>query len=430
MQSACPNAGRLSIANRSPTLDWTTFLPDLLPSDALSSIPPDVAADPAVMLDWLVKARLLTVYQGEKLRGGQGHALTIGPYRLLAPLARGGMGMVYLAAGSDGGAVAIKLLSPRRAASEPQLRARFHREQHIGTRLPAHPHLVRQLDYGISRAGVEFLVLNHLPGRTVRQQLSISGPLPVGMACRVFADATAGLQVAHQAGVIHRDLKPSNIMIGPTARGTVFDFGLARIEGEPGDPRVVGGPRYTVGTLDFMPPEQVADAGSVGPTADLYALGAGIFTALTGRTPFVSEGMTGKLTALRTEIPPSVLELRADVPAPLCDLIRSLLGKHPGERPQSASEVVAVLEEWADRIDGDPVPDRRPLDEVVAEAESAWANRGVTDRSHTQTVTTPTPPPVVRLRYWQLLLLSTAILGLAGVAAGLGRLLATGRLLL
>ena len=386
-------------------------------ADALAAAPPTL--DAAALLEWLVAAHHLTGYQAGKIRRGDGRALVIGPYRLLHPLARGGMGMVYLAADQAGGAVAVKLLSPTRAAREPQLVARFRREQHVGTRLPAHPHLVRQLDYGLGR-GVEFLVLNHLPGRTVRQRLA-GGPLPVGAVCRVFADAAAGLHAAHMAGVIHRDLKPSNIIAGPTGRGTVLDFGLALLMGEPADPRVVGGPRLTVGTLDYLPPEQAADAGKVGPAADLYALGGSLFTALTGRLPFEAEGVPAKLTALRSVLPPTVIQFREDVPFVLSELVRTLLGKHPAERPASAAVVAAELERWADKPAGDPVPDRRPLAEVVAEAEAAWAGRGDPDRALSMTMAAPAERPAVRLRRWHAVALAAGVLLLVALAAWLGR---------
>ena len=406
--------------------DWTAHLPDLLAAADLAAVPPDVFDDPLMLLDHLHGSRLLTTYQADKLRCGQGLALVVGPYRLLGPLARGGMGMVYLATGPEGGAVAVKLLSPSRAAREPQLVARFHREQIVGAQLPAHPHLVRQLDYGIGR-GVEFLVLNHLPGRTVRQLLA-GGPLTVGAACRVFADAAAGLHAAHAVGIVHRDLKPSNVMVGPTVRGTVIDFGLALLPGDAtADRRVVGGPRVTVGTLDYMPPEQAANAATVGPAADLYALGGGLFTALTGRLPFEADGVPAKLAALRTQLPPSVLQYRADVPFPLTELILSLMGKHPGERPATAAVVAAELERWADRPSGDPVPDRRPLTEVVAEAEIAWRNRSSSaDRTQTQTVAAAEVVPVVRLARWQLAALVAVAVLLAGLAALVGRTLAGG----
>ena len=323
------------------------------------------------------------------------------------------MGMVYLAADPAGGAVALKLLSPTRAAREPNLVARFRREQHVGTRLPAHPHLVRQLDYGMGR-GVEFLVLNHLSGRTVRQRLA-AGPWPVGAACRVFADAAAGLHAAHTAGIVHRDLKPSNIMAGPTGRGTVFDFGLALLQGEPADPRVVGGPRLTVGTLDYLPPEQAADAGKVGPAADIYALGGSLFAALTGRLPFEADGLPAKLQALRYELPPTLLQFRGDVPFDLSELVRAMLGKHPGERPASAAAVADELERWADK-GGDPVPDRRPLAEVVAEAEAGF---GAADRAVSLTVAA-VPERVVRLSRRQAVRLVGGVIILAGLAAWLG----------
>ena len=397
--------------------DWSPLLAELVPPADLRAAP----ADPLARLDHLVALGRLTGYQASKLRRGEGRALVVGPYRLLCPLARGGMGMVYLGTGPDGGAVAVKVLSPSRAAREPQLRGRFHREQAAGGQLPAHPHLVRQLDYGIG-GGVEFLVLNHLPGRTVRQLLG-GGPLGVGAACRVFADAAAGLAAAHAAGIVHRDLKPSNLMVGPTGRGTVFDFGLALLPGDGfADPKRVGGPRTTVGTLDYMPPEQVAAAGRVGPAADLYALGGGLFTALTARLPFDAVGVPAKVHALRTVVPPSVVDVNPVVPAPLAELVRRLLNKNPAERPGSAAEVAAELERWADRSAGDPVPDRRPLAEVVAAAEADWLLRtGGADRSQTQTVAEALPPPGVRLTRRQAAGLGAAVAGLAGLAAAVGR---------
>lgn len=334
--------------------------------------PPDRRRRPDALADHLVELGELTRFQADKLLGGHWQGLLLGPYRLICPLGRGGMGVVYLAR-AEGPPVALKLLSPRRAAGEPRMLTRFMREIDVGLTLPPHPHLSRTLDAGAS-AGVHYLAMEYVPGRTVKQLVAGSGPLSVGQAARVFADVAAGLHQAHLAGFVHRDLKPANVIVTPAGRAKLLDFGFALIRGEPAptDPTVLGGPGYAVGTMDYIAPEQSADPMAVGPAADVYSLGCSLYFAVTGCPPFPGGSPQDKIRWQRTAEPPSASQINPTVPADFGQLIERLMAKGPSARPQSADEVGRLLAPWADPIRPEPVGDTTPSAEAVRLAEAGW----------------------------------------------------------
>jgi serine/threonine protein kinase len=308
--------------------------------------------------DHLVAAGELTGYQAEKLLAGRWQGLVVGPYRVLAPLGRGGMAAVYLArregaAGEQ--AVALKVLPPQRAKEERAL-ARFRREMDLGRDL-VHPHVARTLDAG-EADGVHYIVMEYVPGRTLKQVVTEAGPLPVPAAARVFADAAAGLSHLHARGLIHRDLKPSNLMVRPDGRAMLLDLGLAlRVDEDlPDDPAVVGGRGYILGTMDYIAPEQAVDATDVGPRADLYALGCSLYFALTGLPPFPGGDSKQKLRWHRTEDPPPVDHLNPAVPGAFARLVDRLMAKRPADRPNSAGVVRELLLPWAAEPEPEPVP--------------------------------------------------------------------------
>jgi serine/threonine protein kinase len=318
----------------------------------LAELAPGQSDDPATVLDFLVGRGELTRFQADKLIRGQWQNLVLGKYVILGPLGRGGMGFVYLArdrAGAD--PLALKILSPTRAAEQPRTLARFRREMEIGLRLPEHPHLTRTLDAG-EAAGAHYLAMEYVPGKTVRQLVGEGGPLTPGLAARVFADVAIGLAAAHAAGFIHRDLKPANIIVTPDSRAKLLDFGFALVRGEstPTDPTLLGGPGYTLGTMDYLPPEQAIDPVGVGPTADLYALGCSLFYALAGCPPFPGGSVRDKLRWHRTDPPPPLGHFNPAVPAGLVELIDRLMAKRVEDRPSSAAEVARELNQWADPI--------------------------------------------------------------------------------
>lgn len=349
---------------------------------ALAGLNPANGRSAQAVAEHLVAAGALTEYQAEKLLQGVWQGLVVGPYRVLAPLGRGGMGVVVLAraGGADGQLVALKVLPPQKAQEERAV-ARFRREMELGRDL-AHPHIARTLDAG-EADGVLFIAMEYVPGRTLKQVVAEDGPLGVRTAARVFSDAAAGLSHLHAGGLIHRDLKPSNLMVRPDGRAMLLDLGLAlRVDEDlPEDPGVVGGRGYILGTMDYIAPEQAVDATDVGPRADLYALGCSLYFALTGLPPFPGGDRKQKLRWHRTEDPPPVDDLNPAIPGPFARLVDRLMAKRPADRPNSAGVVRELLRPWAeDAAAPDPVeftvvtppPDPDPpAEEGAAAAEPA-----------------------------------------------------------
>ncbi|HEY1188400.1 MAG TPA: serine/threonine-protein kinase [Gemmata sp.] len=329
--------------------------------------------------DALVKSGVLTHYQADKLLRGLWQGLVLGPYSILAPLGRGGMGtVVYLArdrrqseALGDTELVALKLLPHRKTAHDSRILARFRREMELGRRV-GHPNVVRTLAAGEIDA-VHFLALEYIPGRTLRQLVLDSGPLPAGEAARIFADVAAGLAHVHARGLVHRDVKPGNIMVRPDGRAVVLDLGLAFAPGDPlpDDPTIVGGRGYVVGTMDYLAPEQARNAAAVGPPADLYGLGCSMVLALTGAVPFPAATTKEKMQRHRTAKPPAL----DHAPPELRRIVHHLLAKTPGARPGSAAEVRERLAPLATAA-----PTRSAVDAVTL-ADAPHGDAGLWDAS-------------------------------------------------
>src|SRR5262249_39289467 len=215
--------------------------------------------DPQALADHLVQTGKLTRFQAGKLLRGFWQGLVLGPFQLLAPVGKGGMGTVFLVRDKRSDQlVALKILPPRVAREEERMLARFRREMSLSQRI-AHPHLCWTYEVGECR-GVHYLAMEYIPGRTLSRLVSEDGPLPLQRAARLMAEVALALEHAHEEGIIHRDLKPSNIMITPRDHAKVLDLGLALEHGERGEATVVGGQGYIVGTMDYISPEQTYDA--------------------------------------------------------------------------------------------------------------------------------------------------------------------------
>ncbi len=223
-------------------------------------------------------------------------------YRLVGTLAEGGMSVLSAARDErTGREVAIKLMRTQGAMND-QRRERFEHEIKTTGSL-RHPHIVSVLDSGIDERGEPYLVMELLRGRSLEEELRERGTLSLEQALRWITPLMGALAHAHDHGVVHRDIKPSNIFLSRTEDGIgvpkLLDFGIAVASGES---------RFTdsgvvVGTVQYMSPEQASDA-RVGPSTDVWSLGAVLFRCLTGRVPFEADAAAGLLLKIvRTPAP-------------------------------------------------------------------------------------------------------------------------------
>jgi serine/threonine protein kinase len=323
--------------------------------DAVRDVPRGQRDDPPALADHLVRKGKLTRFQASKLLRGVTQGMLIGPFRVLAPIGKGGMGTVFLVRdGRDGQLAALKILPPKVARAEQRMVDRFRREKEMSQRV-AHPHLARTFEVGEIR-NVHYIAMEYIPGKTLSRLVSECGPLPAARAARLLAEAAAGLAHAHAQGLIHRDLKPSNILVTPRDHAKVLDLGLALATGETGDAVVLGGPGYIVGTMDYIAPEQTLDAAKVDGRSDVYGLGCTLFYALTGQPPFPGGTSREKVMRHRNEPPPPLASLAPGLPPAFVALVERMMAKDPAQRPQSAAQAEAELRAWA-AGEIDPPPD-------------------------------------------------------------------------
>jgi serine/threonine protein kinase len=313
---------------------------------ALRGVPHERRDEPQALADHLVRAGKLTRFQASKLLRGVTQGMVVGPFRLLAPLGKGGMGTVFLVRDERSDQLAaLKILPPRLARTEERMLARFRREMELSKRV-AHPHLAWTYEVGEFH-GVHYIAMEYIPGRTLSRLVTEDGPLPMPRAARLMAEVAAGLEHAHNQGLIHRDLKPSNILVTPRDHAKVLDLGLALIHGETGGDAVVGGQGYIVGTMDYIAPEQTLDAVKVDGRSDVYSLGCTLYFALTGQPPFPGGTSREKVMRHRSETPTPLVQLAPGLPAGFIDLVERMMAKDPANRPGSAASAEAELRAWA-----------------------------------------------------------------------------------
>lgn len=259
-------------------------------------------------------------------------------YRLVAPIGSGGLSWVYLGEPlAGGGQVAIKLLRGA-FANLPGFVKRFEHEARVCRRLD-HPRCVRLFDHG-SSAGIPYLVMEYIRGRTLDQLLS-AGPVPTRRTVDILLQILDGLAHAHGCGVVHRDLKPGNVMVLDDGRVKVLDFGTARIlGGEDG----AAGRGLDVGSPSYMAPEQMLGKPTDHRT-DLYAAGVMLFELLTAKRPFeAADPATVLRMHLRHPIPsPRALRPDLGLSPELEGVIVRAMQKRPEERFVDAHAFAVAL---------------------------------------------------------------------------------------
>ena len=264
-------------------------------------------------------------------------------FTLEKTLGEGSMGMVYLARDQRRNIpVALKVLKIRGELSEED-RVRFSREVATSSQLE-HPNIVRVLDHG-SAPPYLFYVMEYVPGRSLKEWLEAHGPLPLPTVLRVSMQVALALEHARQRHIVHRDIKPENILVQQDGHAKLADFGLAKnmlTSGASGLTR----PGDGLGTLPYMPPEQIENALFADHRSDIYSFGATIYHMLTGAPPFTGKTPLEYFTRIRTEQPPPVNQVRADVPQVLITMIEKAMSKQPHGRYQAVEEMRMIIQQF------------------------------------------------------------------------------------
>ncbi|MDQ1033544.1 serine/threonine protein kinase [Streptomyces umbrinus] len=252
----------------------------------------------------------------------QGDPLRIGPYRVVGRLGAGGMGTVYAALGPAGERMAVKVVHPAHA-SDDEFRARFRREVQLSQRATG-PFLVPVRDAD-PQALAPWLATPFVPGPTLEGYVAASGPLTGARLYALAAGTAAALATAHEAGVVHRDVKPSNVILAPCGP-QVLDFGIAHAL----DGTSVTRTGVMTGTPGWISPEHYR-TGAVGPQGDVFAWGALVGYAASGRLPFGS----GAPDAVAFRVLSAAPDLDG-IPDDLRSLVEQALSKEPSDRPAAA----------------------------------------------------------------------------------------------
>jgi len=254
--------------------------------------------------------------------------------------------------------VALKFLRPDKPRT-PEVIKRFVREGQITARIQ-NAHVTRVLDIGRLPDAEPFLVLEYLQGCDLAALLNGRGPLVSADAVEYVRQACAGVASAHAVGVIHRDLKPSNLFLTMAPNGTplvkILDFGIAEQNSSSGEPTVNP---TELGSAPVVAPEQLRAEGRVDVKSDVWALGATLFTLLSGRPPFARSYASETYLAILSGRIPDLTALRPDIERPLAAVVERCLAADPEQRFGSAAELAAALSPFAKQ--SPPASSRRPI---------------------------------------------------------------------
>jgi serine/threonine-protein kinase len=264
----------------------------------------------------------------------------LGSYRVLEPLGSGGMSTVFRAVHAETGhEVALKVLLGAIAQNSTLLQ-RFLREARSAEALE-HPNIVAIYDRGVDQ-GRHYLVLEFVAGGDFHDHVQRSGPLEAAEALTVVRGIASGLRYAATRGLIHRDIKPSNILRTPNGDPKIIDLGLA-LHSEFEDERVTR-EGTTVGTVDYMAPEQARDSRATSVQSDMYSLGCTFYYLLTGIPPYPGGDITEKLTRHARAPAPDIRDLRSEISDAVAAILLRLMAKQPEDRFPGYEELIGALD--------------------------------------------------------------------------------------
>ena len=260
---------------------------------------------------------------------------TIGKYRIIGGLGKGGFGQVYKAEDPTiGSVVAIKVLNVQ---NDDAMLRRFRAEAVTSARL-RHKNIVTIFDFE-EQDGAPYLVMEYLDGENLQRLLETKERVPILDKLSIMAEVAEGLQYAHEHGVIHRDIKPANIMRLRDGSVKIMDFGIARLTQRNTRLTAVG---YIVGTPEYMAPEQFMSDGT-DSQCDVWSYGVVLYEFLTGHNPFAADSPGAIIYRVTHEDPPAICDRLAELPPSLDPVLRRLLAKKKTERYPSMEDLLLDL---------------------------------------------------------------------------------------
>jgi len=295
----------------------------------------------------------------------------LGHFHLQEFIGGGGMGAVFKALDTTlDRIVAVKVVASQSVSGE-ELQRRFLIEAQSTARLD-HPNIARIHFVGRDR-GLPYIVFEYIDGVNLRDLVLNHGPIPLGDALSFTSQIAHALAHAWQKEVVHRDIKPSNILVTREGQAKLVDMGLARLHQVDAAENDLTSTGVTLGTFDYISPEQARDPREADTRSDIYSLGCTLFYMLAGRPPFADGTAVQKLLQHQDQSPPNLSELRPDIPKTVAQLVRHMLAKSPEQRPQTPAELVATCNDILLELGLQPPQSLLPLPMIPrALSSSAW----------------------------------------------------------
>lgn len=306
---------------------------------------------------------------GEALEGEQ-----LGHFQLEEFVGGGGMGAVFRATDTMlGRTVAVKVVSHDQT-NEDTLR-RFKNEAQSAARLD-HPNIARVYYVGVDK-GWNYIVFEYIEGINVRDLVDHHGPLTLEDAISYTLQIAEALEHASQRDVTHRDIKPSNILIMADGRAKLVDMGLARLQQVESSTDDLTASGVTLGTFDYISPEQARDPRNTDVRSDLYSLGCTLFFMLTGQPPFPEGTVLQKLLSHSGDNPPDLRDYRPDIDEEVALVVDRLLAKQPDQRYQRPRELIGALLLIVDRLDLSGIRTQSTVWYTHTEQSPTWWRRHI-----------------------------------------------------
>jgi serine/threonine protein kinase len=292
--------------------------------------------DPVTVAKRLARQRLITRWQAGQLMAGRS-SFYLGKYRLIELLGGGGMGRVFLAQHVGlNRRVALKTIA-RQVGRDPASLDRFLAEARAIATLD-HPNIVQA--FSVDNEGERYyLVMEYVEGMDLQRLVEREGPLDAARAVDYIRQAADGLQHAHQQNMIHCDIKPSNLMVNMQGVVKILDLGLARL----GDEEENAPDERTLGSVDYMAPEEALKSRDRDGRADIYSLGCTLYFVLTGHPPFPQGTLPERILKHQTQEPPDLRSEQPKISAELAAICKRMMAKRPEDRYATAAEASRVL---------------------------------------------------------------------------------------